>query len=259
MPALVLSVSFGGSTLPRILPDSPSKYELAGVGKSNYHGLIVHGSNRKEAAAAQGSQSMSRAESSVAVFRWLVIAALLALASPSPADAHPGGGPVHGLINGFVHPLSGLDHLAAMVAVGLWAVQLGGRALWLLPIAFVSMMCLGGLIGMWGAPLPLVEPAILGSVIVFGLVIAFTAKLPLGASLAIVGIFALFHGHAHGAEMPAAAAGFAYGCGFVVATTTLHLFGVGFGITARRSFSSGRVLPYAGAAIAIVGLCLCLL
>jgi urease accessory protein len=166
---------------------------------------------------------------------------------------------VHGFSNGFVHPLSGLDHLAAMIAVGLWAVQLGGRALWLLPSFFVSVMCLGGLIGVWGAALPLVEPAILGSVIVLGLLIAFTAKLPLAASLVVVGVFALFHGHAHGTEMPAAAAGFAYGVGFVIATAMLHLVGVRFGVTARRSLSSGQALPYVGGAIALAGLCLCLL
>ena len=189
---------------------------------------------------------------------WPVRALFLAAAllAPSVAQAHLGAGPTHGLTHGFAHPLTGLDHMAAMVAVGLWAAQRGGRALWLVPLTFVSVMAVGGVLGVTGVPLPLVEPGILASVLVLGVLVAAAVRLPLVASAALVGVFALLHGHAHGTEMPATAAGLAYGAGFVAATALLHAVGIGFGLLASR-LAGARLVRYAGAATVAVGLFLC--
>ena len=148
---------------------------------------------------------------------------------PTSLFAHTGVSPTHDLAHGLTHPLTGLDHLLAMIAVGLWAAQLGGRAIWAVPASFVSVMALGGLLGMTGVPLPLIEPGILGSVLFLGLLVAFAVKMPLWASAGIVGVFALFHGHAHGAEMPEDAGGLVYALGFMLSTAFLHFTGVAFG------------------------------
>jgi urease accessory protein len=177
---------------------------------------------------------------------------------PALAQAHPGvPGHTHGFANGLAHPLTGLDHICAMVAVGLWAAQRGGRALWLVPSVFVSVMILGGVLGMAAVPIPFVEPGIAASVLVLGVLIAAAVRLPLPASALLVGLFAVFHGYAHGAEMPASASGLAYGLGFVAATASLHLSGIGLGLLAQR-FGSARLVRYAGAAIAACGIYLCL-
>jgi urease accessory protein len=174
---------------------------------------------------------------------------------PALAQAHPGvPGHTHGFANGLAHPLTGLDHICAMVAVGLWAAQ---RALWLVPSVFVSVMILGGVLGMAAVPIPFVEPGIAASVLVLGVLIAAAVRLPLPASALLVGLFAVFHGYAHGAEMPASASGLAYGLGFVAATASLHLSGIGLGLLAQR-FGSARLVRYAGAAIAACGIYLCL-
>lgn len=176
---------------------------------------------------------------------------------PSLAQAHPGKpGHAHGFSNGLLHPLTGLDHICAMVAVGLWAAQRGGRALWLVPTTFVSVMIIGGALGMGKAGIPYVEQGIAASVLVLGILIAAAIRLPVAASMAIVGLFAFFHGYAHGAEMPDTASGFAYGIGFVVATASLHLAGLGLGLTAKR-FASAQSIRYAGGAIAACGVYLC--
>jgi urease accessory protein len=176
---------------------------------------------------------------------------------PSLAQAHPGPpGHTHGFANGLSHPLTGLDHICAMIAVGLWAAQRGGRALWLVPTTFVSVMIVGGILGMGHAGIPYVEQGIAASVLVLGILIAAAVRLPLSVSAAIIGLFAIFHGYAHGAEMPATASGFAYGIGFVVATTCLHLCGIGIGLLAKR-FASANLIRYAGGAIAACGICLC--
>src|SRR5689334_1037308 len=140
----------------------------------------------------------------------LPIAALLVLI-PSIAYAHVGVGDTSGFVHGFSHPLGGIDHILAMVAVGAFAAHLGGRALWLVPLTFVSVMALAGLAGMAGVGLPYVEIGIAMSVVVLGLVIALRLSLPTVAAMALVGFFAIFHGHAHGAEMPDSASGLAYG------------------------------------------------
>ncbi len=183
---------------------------------------------------------------------WLAVFLL-----PALAQAHPGfPGHTHGFANGLAHPLTGLDHICAMVAVGLWAAQRGGRALWLVPSVFVSVMACGGALGMAAVPLPFVEAGIVASVLVLGVLIAAAVRLPLPASALLVGAFALFHGYAHGAEIPGTASGLAYGLGFVAATAALHLSGIGLGLLARR-FGSAQLVRYAGAAIAGCGLYLC--
>lgn len=194
----------------------------------------------------------------------LFLAILTAFAAaPALAHAHTGVGPhVHGLASGgfaagFAHPLGGLDHLLAMVAVGLWAVQLGGRAKWLVPAAFVSVMSLGGALGVAGAPAPFVEQGISLSVFALGVLIAAAVRLPLAASMAAAALFALCHGYAHGAEMPGSAAGLAYGAGFVLATALLHASGICAAFTAQRFARGGAEwVRVAGAAICLTGVAL---
>ncbi len=159
-----------------------------------------------------------------------VLSLSLVFLLPSLAQAHPGiPGHTHGFDNGLFHPLTGLDHICAMIAVGLWAAQRGGRALWLVPLTFVSVMAFGGALGMSGIALPFVETGIVASVLILGVLIAAAVRLPLMASAAMVGLFALFHGFAHGAEMPDTASGLVYGIGFIAATAILHLCGIGLG------------------------------
>jgi urease accessory protein len=189
-------------------------------------------------------------------FPKLKATALLALFALAPviAQAHPGHGPANSFSSGFSHPLRGFDHILAMVAVGLWAAQMGKRALWAVPAAFVSLMMVGGALGMMGVQLPMVEAGILASVLVLGMMIAIAARLPLAVSMAIVGVFALFHGHAHGTEIPAAATGMGYALGFVVSTILLHVFGIGLGMAAQKRFVGPYALRIAGAAIVVGGL-----
>lgn len=160
---------------------------------------------------------------------------LLALGSafcllPSMALAHTGHGDASGFAHGFIHPLSGFDHLLAMILVGIFAYQLGGRALWLVPLTFVGVMALGGLLGVNGLPLPFVETGIALSVVVLGAVVAFGIKAPVAVAMGVAGLFAVFHGYAHGAEMPLDASGAAYGLGFMLATALLHAAGIGVGL-----------------------------
>jgi urease accessory protein len=171
---------------------------------------------------------------------------------PSLAQAHPNHGSATGMASGLAHPFSGLDHLCAMIAVGLWAAQRGGRALWTVPLAFISVMTLGAMVGMGGLQVPYAEQGIVASVLILGLLIAGAVRLPLAASVILVGLFAVFHGYAHGAEMPATASGFAYGAGFVIATATLHLLGIGVGISAQK-LTTEKTVQYAGGAIAVCG------
>lgn len=180
------------------------------------------------------------------------LAAALLLLSAQAALAHPGHGGAAGLAHGFAHPFSGADHLLAMVAVGLLAAAQGGRALWAVPLAFLGMMAVGGMLGAAGTALPFVEAGIGLSLVAFGLAAAFGAGLPLAAALALVGAFAVVHGDAHGAEMPETASGLAYGLGFLAASALLHLAGLGLGLAAGR-IARGRALPVAGAAVAVAG------
>jgi urease accessory protein len=185
----------------------------------------------------------------------LLLAVIVVAATASGTAAHTFGAQGAGFAQGFAHPLSGIDHLLAMVAVGLWAAQLGGRALWAVPAAFVGMMALGGIAGGVGAPLPMVELGIAGSLVVLGVLVALSSRLPVAVSAALVGLLALFHGHAHGTELPETASALAYGLGFIAATAALHGLGVAVGVTLRRD--AARILVrIGGAGIAATGLVL---
>jgi urease accessory protein len=183
-----------------------------------------------------------------------IIAPVILLA-PVIASAHPGlPGHSHGFANGFAHPLSGLDHLLAMTAVGLWAAQRGGRALWMAPLAFISVMTVGAVLGMagWGQ-IPLIDQTIAASVLVMGIFVATASRFSLSAAISLIGLFALFHGYAHGAEMPVTASGLQYGLGFVMATAVLHLCGIGIGLTAQK-MNSMKLVRTSGWVIVACGL-----
>ena len=161
--------------------------------------------------------------------------ALAAAALPAVAFAHPAIGEAAGFSHGFAHPMSGLDHILAMVMVGVFAFQLGGRARWLLPATFVLVMAFGGALGVAGISIPFVELGIALSVVVLGAVVALNVKAPLAAAIGVVGLFAIFHGHAHGTEMPDNAAGVAYAAGFMIATALLHAAGLALGYVIGRA------------------------
>ncbi|MEO5915179.1 MAG: HupE/UreJ family protein [Luteolibacter sp.] len=171
---------------------------------------------------------------------------------PSTASAHSEAGNVGGFLSGFKHPLTGLDHIVAMVAVGLWGAFLGGRAMWTLPVVFPVVMALGGALGVLGVPLPGVEYGIALSGIILGLMVSFAAKPALWVAAVIVGVFAIFHGHAHGAEMPKSSNAMTFAIGFVISTGLLHLCGIAFGLLVRWPW--GRIaIRAAGGVIAAVG------
>jgi urease accessory protein len=183
-------------------------------------------------------------------------AALISLATPTLAFAHAGIGDAHGLTHGFMHPIGGLDHVLAMVAVGLLAATLGGRALWLLPASFMAVMAVGGMLGVAGINVLFVETGIALSVVVFGLAVAFRTPLPVLAGMALVGFFAIFHGFAHGAEMPTDASGLAYAGGFMLATALLHGVGIaaGLGIGQLGGTFGARLAQASGGAMTLAGL-----
>ncbi len=155
--------------------------------------------------------------------------AAAAFLAPAYAFAHTGAGGTSGFSHGFVHPFSGLDHILAMVMVGVFAWRLGGRARWMVPANFVAFMAVGGVLGVMDAGVPFVEVGIALSVVVLGAVVALDVKAPVAAAMGVAGLFAIFHGHAHGAEMPEDAGGVAYAGGFMIATAILHLAGIGSG------------------------------
>lgn len=170
----------------------------------------------------------------------------LAFLVPAVALAHTGHGATGGFAHGFVHPIFGMDHVLAMVAVGLFAGQLGGRALWLVPAAFVGVMALGGALGVAGIAVPAVEIGIALSVVVLGAAVAFRLKAPVALAMILVGAFAVFHGHAHGTEMPETAVGLAYGAGFMLATALLHGAGIGLGFLAAKAAEARGTLLVRG-------------
>jgi len=178
-------------------------------------------------------------------------------AASDAALAHTGLEHVASFAAGFAHPWTGPDHLLAMVAVGLWAGLVGGRALWVWPLAFVGVMVLGGVGGIVGVALPMVEPGILASVIVLGLMVLAAARLPVWFGAALVALFAVLHGHAHGAELPAEAAAASYFVGFVLATAALHAIGLGAAFLAAGERGklivrgSGALVAAAGVALAL--------
>lgn len=157
-----------------------------------------------------------------------------AFLAAGPAMAHTGTGLPGGFISGFVHPLSGFDHMLAMVSVGLWGAFLGRPLIIALPVIFPTVMALGGALGMANAPLPRVETGIAVSVLVMGAVIAAAYRAPVWLACLIVGVFAIFHGYAHGRELPSAADPIGYSVGFVLATGLLHVAGIGLGLINMR-------------------------
>ena len=182
------------------------------------------------------------------------IAAAIALV-PTAALAHSGTGHVHGFAQGFAHPLGGIDHVLAMVTVGVFAWQLGGRALWLVPATFVLVMAAGGAFGIAGVELPSVEFGIAASLVALGAIVAFKIKAPRAVAIGVVGAFAVFHGHAHGTEMPPDALGAAYAAGFLLATALLHAGGIalGFGIGRIGESISRYAFRLGGALVALAG------
>lgn len=180
-------------------------------------------------------------------------AALLMLTAPGAAEAHILQGEAGGFLHGFEHPLSGLDHLLAMFCVGLWGAQMGGRAVWSLPIAFPLIMVVGGMMGIAGVPLPAVESGIALSIIVLGAAIALVWRPPEWLAVLVIGVFAIFHGYAHGAELPTAADPADYAMGFVVATGLIHLAGIAVGLAFQR-LRGGELSRALGGLIGLGGL-----
>lgn len=186
---------------------------------------------------------------------WMALSFLLLV--PSLAHAHIGAGSTSGFAAGLNHPLGGLDHILAMIAVGIWAAQVGGRALWAVPSAFVIMMMFGGALGVSGAYVPFVEQGIVLSVLMLGVFIVAAVRMPLLASMFVVGMFAVFHGHSHGTEIPSMVSGFAYGAGFAFATASLHLAGIGFVVMLQKKMSA-QIVRFSGVTITAGGLFLLL-
>jgi urease accessory protein len=180
------------------------------------------------------------------------LAVILLLASATPAFAHVEQGQAQGLLNGLRHPMAGLDHVLAMIAVGLWGAQLGAPALWLLPVTFPMVMAFGGFLGLVGIPLPGVEVGIALSAVLLGLMVARQAKPPLIVAAILVGVFAIFHGHAHGTELPAGQSGLMYSIGFVIATGCLHGVGILLGLV--HKWTAGQTaIRLAGSMVALAG------
>jgi urease accessory protein len=169
-----------------------------------------------------------------------------------PALAHVQEGQAAGFLTGLAHPVSGLDHVLAMIAVGLWGAQLGAPALWLLPVTFPLVMAFGGFLGLLGIPLPGVEAGIALSALALGLAVATSWRPPLVMAAVLVAVFAVFHGHAHGTELPEGQSGLTSSIGFVVATGLLHLAGIGIGVIQRWP-AGQRVLRVLGAGVAAGG------
>lgn len=184
-------------------------------------------------------------------FSLLLLGLLASLVFLPSAEAHTFGAHGAGFAEGLAHPFSGLDHLLAMVAVGLWASRVAGRFAWQAPLAFITVMAVAAGLGMAGVELPLPEPAIAGSVLALGLLLTFTVRIGVSTGLALVGLFAFFHGYAHGLELPATATPVFYALGFVTATAMLHGIGLGLGWTARRT---DWVVRLCGSMIALTGL-----
>lgn len=182
----------------------------------------------------------------------LLLGTLPFLTLAQPAFAHAAAGVTGGLVSGLLHPLTGMDHLIAMVAVGIWGAQLGAPAIWVLPITFPLVMAFGGVLGVLRIPLPMPETAIAISALVLGAAVAVRLRLPFAAAAVVVGVFAIFHGHAHGAELPNSANPLAYGAGFVAATGLLHLCGIAIG-TLTRWRAGDQLVRVLGVAIAALG------
>lgn len=184
--------------------------------------------------------------------RTFTILAMILL--PSLGHAHSTGGTASGLTSGLLHPVLGLDHLVAMVAVGLWGAQLGRPLVFLLPVAFPLMMAVGGVMGLANLPMIAVELGIALSALILGLVIAMAFRAPIWLAVVIVALFAIFHGYAHGQELPEAASPIAYGIGFMVSTGLLHLAGIVIGLLHERPAPGPMAVRGIGVVIAVLGI-----
>lgn len=182
----------------------------------------------------------------------ILITIILATAS-CVANAHEGSGITGGFTSGMLHPVLGWDHVVAMVAVGLWGAFLGNPAIWVLPVVFPLVMAFGGALGVIGIPLPAVETGIAASAIVLGAMVAAAARPPIWIAAVLVGAFAIFHGHAHGTELPNSANPLAYSLGFVISTGLLHLAGIAFGLLTRWPAGTFAVRA-GGGVISLVGI-----
>jgi urease accessory protein len=171
---------------------------------------------------------------------------------PASAYAHIQQGEAAGFLTGFLHPISGLDHVLAMVAVGLWGAQLGAPAIWVLPVAFPLVMAMGGMLGLIGVPIPGIEYGIAASAILLGAAVLFELRASLVVTALLVGVFAIFHGHAHGTELPPGQSALLYSMGFVIATGCLHALGIGMG-TLHRWYWGQALLRVAGGMVALGG------
>lgn len=187
--------------------------------------------------------------------RFALLFAVCAILFPSLAFAHVGVGEYHGFLLGLSHPFSGFDHLVAMIAIGLWAAQLGGNARWSVPLGFVMVMACSGILSLYVSPLPFVESGITLSLLILGLLIAATVRLPVMVSILIAAIFAVFHGSAHGAELPPNIAALSYASGFVTATALLHLSGIGIASLLNK-YGRSQWLRFTGVAVVLCGLAL---
>jgi urease accessory protein len=177
---------------------------------------------------------------------------IAAIGSASPVFAHTGEGMAGGFLSGLTHPIFGWDHVVAMVAVGLWGAVLGSPAIWILPITFPLVMAFGAALGVAGIPVPFIETGIALSGVVLGLLVALMVRTPIAIAAVLVAIFAIFHGYAHGTELPEAANPFAYAIGFVIATGALHLIGIVFGTLTGQAWGKWAIRA-GGAVIALVG------
>jgi len=184
--------------------------------------------------------------------RWATVLVLVFLSAES-ALAHAQKGQAAGFLTGLKHPISGFDHVLAMVAVGLWGSQLGRPAIWLLPVAFPMVMAMGGMLGLMGVPLPGIEYGIAASAIMLGAAVMFELRPPLTVAALLVAFFAIFHGHAHGTELPAGQDALLYSIGFVIATGCLHALGIGIGTVHRWTWGQ-KLLRVAGAAVSMGGI-----
>ena len=181
---------------------------------------------------------------------WATVGIVLSYAQA--AEAHVQKGEEMSFFSGFRHPISGLDHVVAMVAVGLWGAQLGAPAIWILPVAFPLVMALGGMLGLLGVPLPGTEFGIAASAILLGTAVMLRLRPPLAVAAVLVGFFAIFHGYAHGSELPPGQNALLYSLGFVIATGCLHAVGITIGLANRGTWGQ-RAVRLAGAAIALTG------
>lgn len=178
--------------------------------------------------------------------------AFFSMICPALAYAHTGIDAQNGWVHGFIHPIGGLDHVLTMIAVGLWAVQMGGRTIWLAPFTFVAVMALGGVVGIIAIPFIYTELGIIISLLVFGMLIAAAIRLPLIVSVVVVGVFAFCHGYAHGAEMSQNVSGLTYALGFVSATALLHALGIGIGMLLKHMGRAQWLRP-AGMGVILYG------